>query len=232
VHRDIKPGNTLLFKVRGRKFAVAKISDFGNAKAIGGQAAVGTTSVNYGALTRDYSPPEVLDNAGDPKNPVHRAPARDVWGLALLLSEIVLNKTYGKVLEERLGGKTWIRTQGLGTQLDAVPVLVAAVGEAATAMQLKRPIGAIVDHALQTAAEKRRVPDVPAATPGVETVRRSFAFDPAERPTATELELALAAATASGDIYYHGTSLVGGCAAATDRTGRLIVFTASKDETL
>ena len=134
MHRDIKPGNTLLFKVRGRKFAVAKISDFGNAKAIGGQAAVGTTSVNYGALTRDYSPPEVLDNAGDPKNPVHRAPARDVWGLALLLSEIVLNKTYGKVLEERLGGKTWIRTQGLGTQLDAVPVLVAAVGEAATAM--------------------------------------------------------------------------------------------------
>lgn len=39
---------------------------------------------------------------------------------------------------------------------------------------------------------RRRVPEVPAATPAVETVRRCFAFDPAERPTATELEVALA----------------------------------------
>lgn len=90
-HCDLKPGNILLDKYRGR--LVAKVSDFGNCYEPTNPAYSVSTHTKFPRGTRPYTAPEQFEV--DPQNPEIDARV-DIYSLGVILYELLTGRTPSK----------------------------------------------------------------------------------------------------------------------------------------
>ena len=84
IHRDLKPANVLLSRVDGK--LVPKVTDFGLAKAVGGDSAGQKTRTGATMGTPGYMAPEQINDAS------HVDRRADTWSMGCLLYRLVCNR--------------------------------------------------------------------------------------------------------------------------------------------
>lgn len=83
IHRDIKPGNVLVFSLEPKATTHVKVSDFGASKFAAEQAAAPMTK---GMGTPNYKAPETIG-----KSPLYTFSA-DIFSLAIMMWEVITNE--------------------------------------------------------------------------------------------------------------------------------------------
>ncbi|MEZ4446000.1 MAG: serine/threonine-protein kinase [Polyangiaceae bacterium] len=133
IHRDIKPGNVFLLEGSD----VAKVLDFGIAKAMTGEEAGGTQLTEAGQMigTPQYMAPEQVRGTGI-------FPSTDVYSLGLLFAEMIAGHRIVK-------GNSLIDIYMMHISPDPLPLPPSVVDS---------PVGAIIEKAV------RKVPDERFAT--------------------------------------------------------------------
>ncbi len=81
IHRDIKPGNVLVFSLEPKATTHVKVSDFGTSKFVAEQAAPMTKNTG----TVNYNAPETFG-----KNPLYTFSA-DIFSFAIMMWEVITN---------------------------------------------------------------------------------------------------------------------------------------------
>lgn len=82
IHRDIKPGNVLVFSLEPKATTHVKVSDFGTSKFVAEQVSPMTKQMG----TVNYKAPETVG-----KNPLYTLSA-DIFSFAILMWEVVMNE--------------------------------------------------------------------------------------------------------------------------------------------
>ena len=148
-----------------------------------------------GVIVKDIKPENVLMNEYD-------QPFLADFGLAVVVTGTLrIQPTSMKGTFNYMAPETF-ETAGHGAEVDiwamACVVVEMCTGEMPFAgLQINQITRAVCDH--------RRVPDVPDHVPAAELIRRCFAFDPTERPSASELADALAPEAAALPEVVGGT---------------------------
>jgi len=206
VHRDIKPANALIFN------STLKLSDLGNAKQVDGGTATASTSAAHTPL---YSAPEVLDAIEDQewRSPALSSDARDVWAASLVCTDIALAELHFVFLKATV--KRYKQSAPIADrQLDCLTELLkgasakdAKLGGAAARGLTVVPVERATAAEILEALEGRDFLDL---SKELLSAKKQLAKQQAERERLEAQLRALAekeAVRASGDFYYHGTSL-------------------------
>lgn len=167
IHRDLKPENVLI-RARGNEVAVA---DWGVCRC--GADTVTCLDVPYSAevVTTWYAPPEALAGQG------HYDAAVDIWSLGVILAEMMAGRPL--FTPSRCARRDFIATSIFPVM--GTPVTETDVAFFQTACNMKT---SALPHQPNTLASRLRS-DVPADV--LALLHRMLAYNPAQRPTLTEL---------------------------------------------